>query len=82
MVFEGLFCSNARKCQDKSSDSLWGVSEKRGRSPLSPLAKRSKGNAEFRLMSRFVSETANVLELVQDTLRPNSFEEYVNHLFD
>jgi len=41
-----------------------------------------KDNAEFRLMSRFVSETANVLQLVQDTLRPRSFEEYVNHVFD
>ncbi len=29
-----------------------------------------KDNSEFRLMSRFVSETANVLRLVQDTLRP------------
>jgi internalin A len=39
-------------------------------------------NAEFRLMSRFVSETANVLKLVQDTLRPRSFDEYVNYVFD
>jgi internalin A len=41
-----------------------------------------KDNAEFRLMSRFVSETANVLQLVQDTLRPRSFDEFVNHVFD
>ena len=41
-----------------------------------------KDNAEFRLMSRFVSETANVLQSVQDTLRPLSFEEYVNDVFD
>ena len=41
-----------------------------------------KDNAEFRLMSRFVSETANVLQLVQDTLRPHSFDDYVNHVFD
>jgi len=41
-----------------------------------------KDNAEFRLMSRFVSETANVLQLVQDTLRPSSFDDYVNHVFD
>jgi internalin A len=40
-----------------------------------------KDNAEFRLMSRFVSETANVLQLVQDTLRPRSFDDYVNHVF-
>jgi internalin A len=41
-----------------------------------------KDNAEFRLMSRFVSETANVLQLVQDTLRPRSFDHFVNHVFD
>ena len=41
-----------------------------------------KDNAELRLMSRFVSETANVLQLVQDTLRPRSFDDYVNHGFD
>jgi hypothetical protein len=41
-----------------------------------------KDNAEFRLMSRFVSETANVLRLVQDTLRPRSFDDYVNNVFD
>jgi internalin A len=41
-----------------------------------------KDNAEFRLMSRFVSETANVLQLVQDILHPRSFDDYVNHVFD
>jgi internalin A len=41
-----------------------------------------KDNAEFRMMSRFVSETANVLQLVQDTLHPHSFHDYVNHVFD
>ncbi len=41
-----------------------------------------KDNVEFRLMSRFVSETANVLQLVQDILRPQSFEDYVKHVFD
>ena len=41
-----------------------------------------KDNAEFRLMSRFVNETANVLQLVQDTLRPRSFDDYVKHVFD
>jgi hypothetical protein len=40
-----------------------------------------KDNAEFRLMSRFLSETANVLQLVQDTLHPRSFDDYVNHVF-
>ena len=39
-------------------------------------------NAELRLMSRFVNETANVLHLVQDTLRPRSFDDYVDHVFD
>jgi hypothetical protein len=29
-------------------------------------------------MSRFVSETANVLHLVQDTLRPQSFDDYLS----
>jgi internalin A len=41
-----------------------------------------KDNAEFRLMSRFVNETANVLQLVQDTLRPRLFDDWVNHVFD
>jgi internalin A len=41
-----------------------------------------KDNAEFRLMSRFWTETANVLQLVQDTLRPRSFDDFVNHVFD
>jgi hypothetical protein len=35
-----------------------------------PFVLSDKDNAEFRLMSRFVHETANVLQLVQDTLRP------------
>lgn len=46
------------------------------------LVLSDKGNAELRLMSRFVSETANVLQLVQDTLRPRSFDGYVDHVFD
>ena len=45
-------------------------------------ARTRKDNAEFRLMSRFVSKTANVLRLVQDILRPRSFDDYVNHVFD
>jgi internalin A len=48
----------------------------------SQFALSDKDNAEFRLMDRFVTETANVLQLVQDTLRPRSFEEFVNHVFD
>jgi internalin A len=47
-----------------------------------PFVLSDKDNAEFRLMSRFVNETANVLQLVQDTLRPRSFDDYVNEVFD
>jgi internalin A len=47
-----------------------------------PFVLSDNDNAEFRLMSRFVSETANVLQLVQDTLRPRSFDDFVNHVFD
>jgi internalin A len=47
-----------------------------------PFVLSDKGYAEFRLMSRFVSETANVLQLVQDTLRPRSFDDYVSYVFD
>jgi hypothetical protein len=39
-------------------------------------------NAEYRLMTRFVNETANVLKLVQDILRPHTFEEFAKHGFD
>jgi len=41
-----------------------------------------KDNADFRLMSRFVNETANVLHLVQDTLSPRTFDDFVSHVFD
>jgi hypothetical protein len=47
-----------------------------------PLVLSDNDNVEFRLTSRFVSETANVLQLVQDTLRPRSFDDHVNHVFD
>jgi internalin A len=39
-------------------------------------------NTEYRLMTRFVNETANVLKLVQDTLRPRTFEEFAKYGFD
>ena len=39
-------------------------------------------NAEYRLMTRFVNETANILKLVQDVLRPRSFDEFVKYGFD
>jgi internalin A len=45
------------------------------------LVLSDEDNAEFRVMSRFVSETANVLQLIQGTLRPRSFDDYVNHVF-
>jgi internalin A len=41
-----------------------------------------KGYAELRFMNRFVNETANILQLVQDTLRPRSFDDFVKHVFD
>jgi TIR domain len=46
------------------------------------LALSDKDHTEFWLMSRFVSETANVLQWVQDTLRPRSFDDLVNHVLD
>jgi len=39
-------------------------------------------NVEFRLMTRFWSDTANVLQLAQDALRPRSFDDFVNDVFD
>ncbi len=39
-------------------------------------------NADYRLMTRFVNETANILKLVQDVLRPRSFDEFVKYGFD
>jgi internalin A len=39
-------------------------------------------NAEYRLMTRFVNETANILKLVQDVLRPRSFDEFLKYGFD
>jgi internalin A len=39
-------------------------------------------NAEYRLMTRFVNETANILDLVKDVLRPRSFDEFEKYGFD
>ncbi len=39
-------------------------------------------NADYRLMTRFVNETANILKLVKDVLRPRDFEEFVKYGFD
>ena len=33
-------------------------------------------------MTRFVNETANILDLVKDVLRPRSFDEFVKYGFD
>ena len=46
------------------------------------LVLSDEDNAEYRLMTRFVNETANVLKLVQDILKPKSFDEFVTHGFD
>ena len=39
-------------------------------------------HAEYRLMSRFVRETANMPELVRDALNPRDFEVFVKYSFD
>jgi hypothetical protein len=41
-----------------------------------------KDYTELRLMSRFVSETCNILHFVQDVLRPRSFADYAYQMFD
>jgi internalin A len=41
-----------------------------------------KGVADYRWMSRFVHETANMLELVQDTLSPRDFDVFLQYGFD
>jgi hypothetical protein len=38
--------------------------------------------AQFRLMGHFVRHVPDILSLVQDTLRPRSFEELVHYGFD
>ena len=38
--------------------------------------------ADYRFMSEFANKTANILRLVQDTLRPQSFGEFVKYGFD
>ena len=39
-------------------------------------------NADYRRMTRFANETANVLKLVQDTLRPRSFDQFLKYGFE
>ncbi len=41
-----------------------------------------KGVADYRWMSRFVHETANILELVQDVLSPRDFDAFLQYGFD
>jgi hypothetical protein len=38
-----------------------------------------RGFTEYRMMARFVHETANILELVQDTLAPRSFDRFLEN---
>ena len=46
------------------------------------LVLSDEDNEEYRLMTRFMNETANILKLVQDVLRPRSFDEFVKYGFD
>ena len=46
------------------------------------LVLSDEDNAEYRLVTRFVNETPNILKLVQDVLKPRSFEEFLKHGFD
>ena len=41
-----------------------------------------KGVADYRWMSRFAHETANMLELVQDVLAPRNFDNFLKYGFD
>jgi hypothetical protein len=41
-----------------------------------------KGVADYRWMSRFAHETANMLELVHDILKPRDIEEFMKYGFD
>jgi internalin A len=45
------------------------------------LVLSDEDNADYRLMTRFVNETANILKLAQDVLRPRAFEEFVAYGF-
>jgi hypothetical protein len=47
-----------------------------------PLAVADKDVVDLRLMARFVSETANILALVQDVLGPHDFTQFVKYGFD
>jgi hypothetical protein len=38
--------------------------------------------ADYRSVQTFVSKISDMLRLVQHTLRPRSFDDYVNHVFD
>ena len=40
------------------------------------------GMSADRRMTRFVNETANILKLVQDVLRPRTFEAFLKHGLD
>ncbi len=38
--------------------------------------------ADYRFMSDFANKTANILRLVEDTLSPREFDEFVKNGFD
>ena len=41
-----------------------------------------KGISDYRSMPDFANKTANILELVQDVLRPRTFDKFVKYGFD
>ena len=47
-----------------------------------PLLLSDKDNMDYRWTKRFVQETANILTLVQDTLAPRVFDDFVKYGFD
>jgi internalin A len=43
------------------------------------LSFSDEDNADYRRMSRFVNETANILKLVQDVLKPQDFDAFIEY---
>ena len=50
--------------------------------PHGALLLSDKDNMDYRWMKRFAHETANILTLVQDTLTPRDFEDFLQYGFD
>jgi hypothetical protein len=46
------------------------------------LAVSDDDNADYRRMARFHADVANILKLVQDTLRPRSFGDFIAHALE